>query len=128
MVVYISEAHPQDLWPLGQHVCLNAHKTIEDRIEAAQMYKEKFNLELPLVVDSMENEFDGQYAAWPERFFVIESGKMSFIGMPSEEDEGFSKGTLDLYLASVIATQNMQLAVVPQTTVANSVVTISSTQ
>lgn len=114
LVVYISEAHPQDLWPLGQHVCLNSHKTIEERIAAASMYKEKFELELPIVVDSMENEFDGKYAAWPERFFVIENGKLSFIAMPSENDKGFSRTDIDEFLANYEKPSTLALVVSPQ--------------
>lgn len=29
--IYLMEAHAQDVWPLGQHVCVTAHKTLEDR-------------------------------------------------------------------------------------------------
>lgn len=29
--IYLMEAHAQDVWPLGQHVCVTAHKTLDDR-------------------------------------------------------------------------------------------------
>jgi hypothetical protein len=71
VVIYIAEAHAQDEWPLGRRVCLNQHKTIEDRIAAAKYYTETFGCEFPVLVDTMENQFDREYAVWPERFFII---------------------------------------------------------
>lgn len=31
MSIYLKEAHAQDVWPLGQHACINDHKTLDDR-------------------------------------------------------------------------------------------------
>jgi len=85
LVVYISEAHAQDEWPLGKQVCLNQHKTIEERLKAANDFNEQFHCRLPVLVDTMDNNFDNAYACWPERFFIIEHDKMAMIGHPSNE-------------------------------------------
>lgn len=98
LVVYISEAHPKDVWPLGKHVEIDQHKTIEDRINAAKFYKKQFGLKLPIVVDGMDNEFDNIYASWPERFFIFHKDKIALIAEPSLEDKGFDKKIVYNYL------------------------------
>lgn len=92
MMVYISEAHATDVWPLGNTVCVNQHKSIEDRIKAAKEFivEERKN-KIPLFVDTMDNVFDENFHAWPERFYIIQGNAFKFIGKPSKEDKGFDK-------------------------------------
>jgi len=85
LVIYISEAHAQDEWPLGKKVCIMKHKTIKDRLNAANKLKDEFGMKIPILVDTMENSFDNSFASWPERFYIIENGKMEFIGFPVTE-------------------------------------------
>jgi len=82
--VYIAEAHPQDAWPLGQHVCVLNHKTIEDRIGVAERFISETGWKLPVVVDSMSNGFMDAFKAHPERFYVIVNGKLGMKGEPVE--------------------------------------------
>lgn len=76
------EAHTQDTWPLGQHVCVNAHKTIEDRINVASQFIEAVDWKLETVVDNMDNTFLFDFKAHPERFYVVVDGKMAFKAYP----------------------------------------------
>jgi len=77
------EAHTQDDWPLGQHVCIQAHKKLEDRIEAAKFFAESNDWPLPMFVDTMSNEFASNYKAHPERFYAIDAdGKLAFKAWP----------------------------------------------
>jgi len=85
VAVYIAEAHAQDEWPLGRKVCLNQHKTLEERLAVARQFKKDYNLEIPLLVDLMDNNFDQYYSSWPERFYIIEDCKMVLVGHPSTE-------------------------------------------
>jgi len=82
LTVYIKEAHPQDKWPLGQHVCVIDHKTIEDRIEVAKRFVRETGWKLPTVVDSMENVFMDTFKAHPERFYGILDCKLGFKANP----------------------------------------------
>jgi len=91
LVIYISEAHPKDAWPLGKHVEIETHKNINDRIEAAKFYQQKFGLQIPMLVDTMENQFDKNYASWPERFYIIINNQIHYLGLPSSNDQGYSK-------------------------------------
>lgn len=76
------EAHAQDVWPLGQHVCVNAHKTLDDRIQTAKRFLSTTGFKVPMVVDGMENEFLYAYLAHPERFYVFVDGKLQFKAQP----------------------------------------------
>jgi len=79
LTVYVSEAHALDEWKLGDKVKIAQHKTLNDRIIAANLFKGENDFQIPLVVDSMENHFDKTYASWPERGYIIFQGKMSYI-------------------------------------------------
>jgi len=85
LAVYIAEAHAQDIWPLGNKVCLNQHKTLEERLQAAKNFQKDYKFQIPILVDKMDNNFDSLYASWPERFYIIENGKMEVIGFPTIE-------------------------------------------
>jgi len=83
--VYIAEAHANDVWPLGKHVDLPSHKTIQDRRDAALMLKNKFDCQVPMLLDTMTDEFDAKFAVWPERYYVIQRGKMEHVFFPEIE-------------------------------------------
>jgi len=85
VMVYIDEAHANDIWPLGKHIDLPSHKTFEDRKNAATLLIEKFNFQIPILFDTMDNEFDKQYAVWPERYYTIENRKIEYISEPNTE-------------------------------------------
>lgn len=56
-------------------------RDIEERLAIARDFAEHFDHELPLVVDTLENEAMEAYAAWPERLYVIdESGTIAYKG------------------------------------------------
>jgi len=74
-----------DEWPLGNFVCLNQHKTMEERLDAANTFKTKYDFKIPLLVDTMENTLDNKYACWPERFFIIQKGILQLVGEPTTE-------------------------------------------
>lgn len=100
VVVYLMEAHAKDQWPLGNHVEIEQHKSLEDRIAAAEAFIKRFDCKVPVLVDTMSNQFNDLFAAWPERFFVIHDMKMSYIAQPSLDDKGFDLEEVDGFLAS----------------------------
>lgn len=82
VMVYIREAHASDVWPLGHHVDIPNHKTIEDRKKAAEKLN-KDNIEI--LLDTMDNTFDNTFAAWPERYYIIYDGVIQYIASPTSE-------------------------------------------
>jgi len=77
------EAHAQDEWPINNKLQIKQHKTLEDRIAAAKKFCIENNFQLPLYLDTMDNNFHRVYGAWPERYYIItKAGKVAQTGQP----------------------------------------------
>lgn len=81
-MVYITEAHAKDEWPMGKTVCYLQPKTFEERLKIAKDFLEQKQLRWPITVDGITNAFQDAYAAWPERLYIVEGKKMVYIGQP----------------------------------------------
>lgn len=85
-MVYITEAHAEDEWPIGSKFnklpCFNQPKTTAERCSIARTIKNKFNDSVKFVVDPITNEFETAFAPWPVRFYVIEKGKLTYKATP----------------------------------------------
>lgn len=82
-LVYLQEAHAADEWPLGRKPELMASQTLEQRAMHARRFREEACVTVPVFLDSMDNDFGRQFAAWPERFYVVSpSGLLSFVAQP----------------------------------------------
>jgi len=72
-MIYLQEAHADDLWPLGYSV--QSHSTIHGRLRACKTFLDKhpaLNGLLDMVaVDTMDDEFLHTFGAWPERYFLV---------------------------------------------------------
>jgi len=79
LVVYISEAHPTDGWRWNNNVEIAQHKSLKDRCQAAEILKSS-QCPAPVMVDTMENEATKAYAAFPERLFIVQQGKVVYEG------------------------------------------------
>jgi len=104
LIVYIREAHAVDEWPLGDHVVVKQHKEIQERIDIAKEMIDKLGYKIPLVVDSIENEFAEKYSIWPERFYVINENKVKFSSVPTSK--GHERDKLASYLKGQFKVQN----------------------
>jgi len=83
VAVYITEAHAKDEWPVGKSISFcDQPKVIEDRVALANRLQNELELPFPMLIDTMENEFEKTFAAWPWRFYVIGNGKIQFIAQP----------------------------------------------
>jgi hypothetical protein len=78
VTVYVSEAHPDDEWQMESNredgVVIKQPRAFEERKAAARILVERFDYDLPLVLDAMDNRAEALYAAWPERLFVVAAG------------------------------------------------------
>jgi len=88
LTIYIAEAHAADQWPLGNHVVIKQHKTLEERLEAAYNYRAKLQkkgLNIgEIVVDGIDNVFMETWACHPERYFIIYQGKLVVKPQPEK--------------------------------------------
>ncbi|GBB84243.1 hypothetical protein RclHR1_10870004 [Rhizophagus clarus] len=83
-MIQIREAHASDVWPIGNIVEVKEHRTLEERLAAARKMIEGTKLEIPVLADTMDNNFLKLYSPWPFRFFVIKDGILKLVGMPKE--------------------------------------------
>jgi len=111
--VYICEAHAKDEWPAGPTLSFCSQpKAMSERLQLARQCQEKKQMEMPMLVDLMENEFLDQFAAWPFRFFgaTVEQDaetkklqfKLAFKAQPHDGDFGYNVTTLESWLEEVI--------------------------
>lgn len=91
--VYILEAHAIDEWPINSGrcnhgrgpVCVKQPTTNQERLDLATRLRNDFDCkEIPMFVDSVDNEFEKKYAPWPLRFYGIKDGKISYVAHPHE--------------------------------------------
>jgi len=84
MCVYILEAHAVDEWPIRtkSELCIKQHKTSNQRCLMAKSLKNNYQLTMPVYVDTMDNQFERTYAAWPLRAFIIQDSRIQFILEP----------------------------------------------
>jgi len=105
LLVYIAEAHANDVWPLGKHVDLPSHQTINDRQKAAMILVNKFGCKVPILLDTMEDQFDTKFAVWPERYYIVKSQVMEHLFYPSHEF-GFDHNEMLAKLQAITATRD----------------------
>ncbi len=93
-MIYINEAHAVDVWPIGLSAgTINySHKTINDRLQCANKFINTFDFKIPTYLDSMENQFEEEFSAWPFRYYIIEYNNLTsqfvfkYIPDPSESE------------------------------------------
>ena len=83
LVVYIQEAHPSDLWQMDSNVRENVVFTNPqgylERVNPAGTCAVKLGLQLPALVDSIENTTEMAYTGWPDRMYVADrEGRVAF--------------------------------------------------
>ncbi|CAI2180581.1 433_t:CDS:2 [Funneliformis geosporum] len=83
-MIQIREAHASDVWPIGEIVSVKEHRTLSNRMTAASVMVRETKLEIPVMMDTMDDTFLKLYAPWPFRYFVIVDGILKLVGMPKE--------------------------------------------
>lgn len=86
LTVYISEAHSQDEWPMGDDVLVDHQPTeMDERCQVACEFRQNTNYMMPIAVDTMENHFDKFFGAWPVRFFIVQNNVLVYKAQPNSE-------------------------------------------
>ena len=77
LCVYIQEAHPSDGWQveanLDDDVIYDTPTTMDERDAMAEVCMLKLALNMPMVVDDMEDTIDAAYNALPERLYLLDA-------------------------------------------------------
>lgn len=86
-LIYIKEIHPSDGWQVGANerdgVLLRTHRDFDERIEAGQSCTLGLELEIPALVDGMDDAVNLAWNAMPERLALVgTNGKVVFKSGP----------------------------------------------
>ncbi|KAF0973428.1 hypothetical protein FDP41_008132 [Naegleria fowleri] len=93
LTVYIKEAHACDEWKLGDNICIQQHKSIEERLDATKLMMKGLNYHIPTVVDGIENSFEKMFAVWPERYILLENNDAKLLHVSNPEAYGHNPQT-----------------------------------
>lgn len=104
LVVYITEAHPSDVWQMDDNVkdkvVFSTPRSEEERAFVAGACVRKLGIEIPAVLDEFGNSTESEYTAWPDRIYLIDAnGKIAFKTPPGPF--GFKPDTLESALKKV---------------------------
>ena len=107
--MYIQEAHPSDLWQLPSNVkdevVFSSPKSDNERIALANACVRKLGIELPALIDGIEDSTERDYTAWPDRLYVIDSaGKVAFKSRPGPF--GFEPSAMEQALVQTLAAES----------------------
>jgi hypothetical protein len=84
-VIYIREAHPAQGWQVPNNVIENIiveePRTDQERTEVAATCRLALGLEMPMLIDSIQNSIDEDYVGLPMRQFLIDAkGRVVYRG------------------------------------------------
>jgi thiol-disulfide isomerase/thioredoxin len=76
--VYITEAHPTDIWQMQsnvrEHVLFASPRNEAERFDVAGACVRKLGIKFPALVDGFDNRVEAAYTGWPDRLYLIAPG------------------------------------------------------
>lgn len=105
-IVYIREAHARDVWPIGDDIssAVTAPRTNAERCRLALQMCKALSLDLPVLVDPVEDSFESSFAPWPFRFYVVDrEARLRYKSQPTK-DLTHCPVELESALGSLVAT------------------------
>ena len=86
-MVYITEAHPNDVWQMQSNirdsVVFATPKNEEERAYIAGACVRKLGIKLPAVLDAFGNSTEQAYTGWPDRLYLIDAqGRVAYKSKP----------------------------------------------
>lgn len=106
-MVYITEAHPSDVWQMQSNirdqVVFATPKNEEERAFVAGACVRKLGIKIPAVLDEFGNSTEAAYTGWPDRMYLIDGGKVVYKSKPGPF--GFHPDELGAALEHVTGTQ-----------------------
>ena len=96
-LVYIREAHPTDGRQspanLREGILVSQPQTLDERGQVSEKMCEKLELDLPVLLDGLDNAVDKAYNAAPDRIYLVaKSGAIAYQG--PRGPQGFSVSEL----------------------------------
>jgi hypothetical protein len=105
LVVYITEAHPSDVWQMESNikdkVVFASPRDEDERAAVAGTCVRKLGIEIPALLDEFGNSTESAYTAWPDRMYLIDrEGKVAYKSRPGPF--GFETDELQAALSKVV--------------------------
>jgi type I thyroxine 5'-deiodinase len=105
LVVYITEAHPSDVWQMQSNVkdkvVFASPKSAEERALVAGACVRKLGIKFPAVLDEFGNSTEAAYTGWPDRIYLIDrNGRVAYKSKPGPF--GFKASELSAALATSV--------------------------
>jgi hypothetical protein len=102
--VYITEAHPSDVWQMESNVkekvVFATPKNEEERAFIAGACVRKLGIKFPAVLDEFGNSTEKAYTGWPDRIYLIDqNGHVAYKSRPGPF--GFKADELGANLAKL---------------------------
>ena len=105
LVVYITEAHPVEGWatPINSRLTyIKEPVNMFARTQVANTCMSDLQIDMPCVVDDMNNTVARAYRAWPDRLYIIAlNGDLAYVGPPGPK--GFVPDKLEEALKEELA-------------------------
>ena len=85
LVVYIHEAHPEDGWVLPENrrsgVAVHNPVSDDERHAVAATCATRLQMNMPMVVDGIDNAVGSAYGGWPDRLYLVRrDGRIAYQG------------------------------------------------
>lgn len=109
LAVYVREAHPSDGWasPGNDKVGITflQPKTLAERVNVAQKCSAALEINMPLLVDDVNDRVGHAYSGMPDRLYIIDrDGKVAYQG--GRGPFGFKPGEMEQSLAMLLLDQD----------------------
>jgi hypothetical protein len=83
--IYIREAHPDDGWRTAKNVRdgirYNEPGTDDERTEIATVCQQMMDLQMPMLIDSIDNDAESKYISIPMRLYLVDADSMlNYVG------------------------------------------------
>jgi type I thyroxine 5'-deiodinase len=107
-VVYITEAHPSDVWQMESNikdkVIFASPRNEDERSSVAGTCVRKLGIEIPALLDEFGNSTEVAYTAWPDRLYLIDAdGKVAYKSKPGPF--GFKPNDLEAAMKKTVLAQ-----------------------
>jgi hypothetical protein len=108
-VVYITEAHPSDVWQMASNVkdkvVFASPHSEDERSFVAGACVRKLGIEIPAVLDEFGNSTESAYTAWPDRLYLIDAtGRVAYKSRPGPF--GFKSDELKAAIQKIVPVQS----------------------
>jgi hypothetical protein len=108
--VYIQEAHASDVWQVRSNerdqVIFGTPRSLGERTGVAVACQRALKIELPVLVDGLDDGVDEAYSAWPDRLYLVDrEGRVAHKSAPGPF--GFKPAPLGEALERVLGGEGM---------------------